>query len=112
MDCLFCSIISGEIPSSKVYEDDLIYVFKDIDPQAPVHLLIIPKLHIDSLDEVEEEHRELLSHILLKVKDLAKEFNLEKGYRLVANTKEEGGQSVAHLHFHLLGGRSMQWPPG
>ncbi|CDZ75122.1 purine nucleoside phosphoramidase [Peptoniphilus sp. ING2-D1G] len=112
MGCLFCNIISGEIPSDKVYEDDSIYVFKDIDPQAPVHLLIIPKLHISSLDEVGEEHKELLSHILLKVKDFAEEFNLEKGYRLVVNTKEDGGQSVAHLHFHLLGGRSMQWPPG
>ena len=112
MDCLFCKIISGEIPSNKVYEDEKIYAFKDIDPQAPVHILIIPKKHIDSLDEVDESDSELLSYILLKIKDLAKEFELDKGYRVVINTKEDGGQSVNHLHFHLLGKRSLQWPPG
>lgn len=112
MDCLFCKIISGEIPSNKVYEDEKIYAFKDIDPQAPVHVLIIPKKHIDSLDEIDESDSELLSYILLKVKDLAKEFELDKGYRVVINTKEDGGQSVNHLHFHLLGKRSLQWPPG
>lgn len=112
MDCLFCKIISGEIPSDKVYEDEKIYAFKDIDPQAPVHILIIPKKHIDSLDEIDESDSELLSYILLKIKDLAKEFELDKGYRVVINTKEDGGQSVNHLHFHLLGKRSLQWPPG
>ncbi|WP_019132569.1 histidine triad nucleotide-binding protein [Peptoniphilus obesi] len=112
MDCLFCKIISGEIPSNKVYEDEKIYAFKDIDPQAPVHILIIPKKHIDSLDEIDESDSELLSYILLKIKDLAKEFELDKGYRVVINTKEDGGQSVNHLHFHLLGKRSLQWPPG
>lgn len=112
MDCLFCKIISGEIPSNKVYEDEKIYAFKDIDPQAPVHVLIIPKKHIDSLDEIDESDSELLSYILLKIKDLAKEFELDKGYRVVINTKEDGGQSVNHLHFHLLGKRSLQWPPG
>lgn len=112
MDCLFCKIISGEIPSNKVYEDEKIYAFKDIDPQAPVHILIIPKKHIDSLDEIDESDSELLPYILLKIKDLAKEFELDKGYRVVINTKEDGGQSVNHLHFHLLGKRSLQWPPG
>lgn len=112
MDCLFCKIISGEIPSNKVYEDEKIYAFKDIDPKAPVHILIIPKKHIDSLDEIDESDSELLSYILLKIKDLAKEFELDKGYRVVINTKEDGGQSVNHLHFHLLGKRSLQWPPG
>lgn len=112
MDCLFCKIINGEIPSNKVYEDEKIYAFKDIDPQAPVHILIIPKKHIDSLDEIDESDSELLSYILLKIKDLAKEFELDKGYRVVINTKEDGGQSVNHLHFHLLGKRSLQWPPG
>ncbi|WP_138159288.1 histidine triad nucleotide-binding protein [Peptoniphilus catoniae] len=112
MDCLFCKIIAGEIPSDKVYEDDLIYAFKDIDPQAPVHILIVPKEHIESLDDINESHKDLIFHISLKAKELAAKFGLTKGYRLVNNCKEDGGQSVNHLHYHLLGGRSMAWPPG
>lgn len=112
MDCLFCKIIAGEILSNKIYEDDLIYAFYDIEPQAPVHFLVVPKEHIDSLDETKEVNKELLGHILLKISEIAKKLNLENGYRVVVNTKEDGGQTVNHLHFHVLGGRSLQWPPG
>lgn len=112
MDCLFCKIASGEIPSNKIYKDELIYAFHDIDPKAPTHFLVIPKEHISSLDDVEENHKELLGHILIKISDIAKELNLDNGYRVVANIKEDGGQTVEHLHFHILGGRSLQWPPG
>lgn len=112
MDCLFCKIISKEIPSEKVYEDEFVYAFKDIEPQAPFHVLIIPKKHIRSVDELEEEDSHLVSKIYMVAKKLAKDFNLEKGYRIVTNIKEDGGQTVNHLHFHMLGGRSLQWPPG
>ena len=111
-DCIFCRIASGEIPSDKVYEDDKILAFRDLDPQAPVHVLIIPKKHIQSLDQTSLEDAELLSHMLLKVKDIAKDQKLKKGYRVVMNTGFEGGQSVPHLHAHVLGKRQMKWPPG
>ena len=103
-DCLFCKIVDGEIPSNKVYEDDKILAFHDVDPQAPVHVLIIPKKHIASLDAVTEEDGDLLAYIMLKVKDIAADLGLENGYRLVNNCGEDGGQSVMHLHFHLVGG--------
>lgn len=112
MDCLFCNIVKGQIPSEKVYEDNAVYAFKDVNPEAPVHILIIPKRHIKSVDELEETDKELVGHIFLVAKKLAKENKLENGYRLVSNIGEEGGQSVKHLHFHLLGGRSFNWPPG
>lgn len=112
MDCLFCNIVKGQIPSEKVYEDNDVYAFKDVNPEAPVHILIIPKRHIKSVDELEETDKELVGHIFLVAKKLAKENKLENGYRLVSNIGEEGGQSVEHLHFHLLGGRSFNWPPG
>ena len=112
MDCLFCNIVKGHIPSEKVYEDNDVYAFKDVNPEAPVHILIIPKRHIKSVDELEETDKELVGHIFLVAKKLAKENKLENGYRLVSNIGEEGGQSVKHLHFHLLGGRSFNWPPG
>jgi len=111
-DCLFCRIIDGEIPSSKVYEDEKVYAFKDIDPKAPVHVLIVPKKHIVSVAETDEEDMQIYAHIMSVAKKLAKELDLVKGYRLVANIGEDGGQAVAHLHFHLLGGRQMLWPPG
>lgn len=111
-DCLFCKIIRGEIPSEKVYEDDKVYAFNDISPEAPVHFLIVPKKHIASTDELTEEDKDLIGHIFLVAKDLAAEKNLTGGYRIVNNCKEDGGQSVGHLHFHVLGGRSLQWPPG
>lgn len=112
MDCLFCKIIEGEIPSQCLYEDDKIYVFKDIDPQAPVHFLVIPKKHIDSLDVMDDEDGELIGYVFKKIRDLAKELGLKDGYRVVNNIGEDGGQSVKHMHFHVLGGRSLQWPPG
>ncbi|WP_068457470.1 histidine triad nucleotide-binding protein [Aedoeadaptatus pacaensis] len=112
MDCLFCKIIEGEIPSQCLYEDDKIYVFKDIDPQAPVHFLVIPKKHIDSLDTMDDEDGELIGYVFEKIRDLAKEQGLKDGYRVVNNIGEDGGQSVKHMHFHVLGGRSLQWPPG
>ena len=111
-DCIFCKIAKGEIPSNKVYEDDQVLCFKDLDPQAPVHVLMIPKKHLDSLSTATEEDAALLAHMLLKIKDVAKELELDNGYRVVINTGEDGGQSVKHLHMHLLGKRSMNWPPG
>lgn len=111
-DCLFCKIVAKEIPSEKVYEDELVYAFKDVSPQAPVHFLIVPKKHISSIDELEESDRELVGHIMLLVKKLTGELGLTNGYRVVINCKEDGGQTVEHLHFHILGGRSLNWPPG
>jgi histidine triad (HIT) family protein len=112
MDCLFCKIVDGTIPSTKVYEDDQCIAFADIHPQAPVHLLVIPRKHIVSLAEATEEDASLLSHLLWTVAQIAREKKLSKGYRTVINIGEDGGQTVDHLHLHLLGGRPMTWPPG
>ena len=111
-DCIFCKIASKEIPSTPVYEDDFLYAFYDLNPQAPVHVLIVPKKHLDSLDTVNLGDVQILGHLLFKVKDIAKDLGLENGYRLVVNTGEDGMQTVQHLHFHLLGKRRMLWPPG
>ncbi len=111
-ECIFCMIGNKEIPSNIVYEDDKIVCFHDLEPQAPVHVLIIPKKHITSMDDVCEEDQALLGHIMFKVKDIAKELGLENGYRLVNNCGEDGFQTVKHLHFHLLGKRKLTWPPG
>lgn len=111
-DCIFCKIANKEIPSNLVYEDDVIAAFHDLEPQAPVHVLVVPKKHIASLDEVDFEDMEALGWLLKKVKDIAKSLELENGYRLVCNTGEDGMQTVKHLHFHLLGKRKMTWPPG
>ena len=111
-DCLFCKIIAGEIPSNKVYEDDEILAFNDVAPQAPVHFLIVPKKHMASLDDTTDEDAALLAHIMLKIKDIAKDLGLENGYRVVINTGEDGMQSVKHLHVHVLGKRRLRWPPG
>jgi histidine triad (HIT) family protein len=112
-DCLFCKIAGGEIPSKKVYEDDTIFAFEDINPQAPTHILIIPKDHFASLKEVPGVKKDLLGHILLKARELAQAAGLdESGFRLVLNTGRDSGQAVFHIHFHLLGGRRMSWPPG
>ena len=111
-DCLFCKIVAGEIPSNKVYEDDEILAFNDVAPQAPVHFLIVPKKHMASLDDTTDEDAALLAHIMLKIKDIAKELGLENGYRVVINTGEDGMQSVKHLHVHVLGKRRLLWPPG
>lgn len=111
-DCIFCSIANKEIPSKVVYEDDQILCFHDLEPQAPVHVLIIPKKHIPSLDDVSGEDQQLMGHILVKVKEIAEILGLENGYRLVNNCGEDGFQTVKHIHFHLLGKRKMTWPPG
>ena len=113
MDCLFCKIAAGEIPSTKVYEDDLVYAFRDIEPQAPVHILIIPKQHISSVNEINDENCAIVGHIFKVAAEIAKNEGIsEDGYRIVTNIGENGGQTVKHLHYHMLGGRSLQWPPG
>jgi histidine triad (HIT) family protein len=112
MDCIFCKIIAGTIPSQKVYEDDRIYAFSDIDPKAPVHILLVPKKHVASLDDVGDADASLLGHLQLTAGKLAAERKLDGGYRTVINTGLDGGQTVFHLHVHLLGGRQMHWPPG
>jgi len=111
-DCIFCKIAKGDIPSNKAYEDDQILAFHDLDPQAPVHVLVIPKKHLDSIAAAGEEDAQLLSHMMLKAKDIAKDLGLDSGFRLVINTGDDGGQTVKHLHMHILGKRSMKWPPG
>ena len=111
-DCVFCKIAEKEIPSNIVYEDDQIICFHDLEPQAPVHVLIIPKKHIASMDDVSADDRQLMGYIMTKVKEIAKTLGLENGYRLVNNCGEDGFQTVKHLHFHLLGKRKMTWPTG
>ncbi|MEM8544260.1 MAG: histidine triad nucleotide-binding protein [Cyanobacteria bacterium P01_H01_bin.119] len=112
-DTIFGKIIRKEIPADIVYEDDFCLAFKDITPQAPTHILVIPKKPIPKLADAVPEDKELLGHLLLTVKAIADQLNLaEDGYRVVINTGQNGGQTVFHLHLHLLGGRSMQWPPG
>jgi histidine triad (HIT) family protein len=113
MDCIFCKIINGEIPSNKVYDDDRIYAFYDINPAAPVHVLIIPKVHIPSVNGITAENSGVVAHIFEVAAKLAAELGMaEKGYRIVNNCGLDGGQTVNHLHFHLLGGRALAWPPG
>ncbi|MDR0443287.1 MAG: histidine triad nucleotide-binding protein [Treponema sp.] len=111
-DCLFCKIIAGDIPCKKVYEDDDMLAFHDINPVSPVHFLVIPKKHIKSLMEVENTDAALLGRLLFKAQDLAKQRCEERGGRFVINAKRDGGQTVDHLHIHVLGGRSLSWPPG
>lgn len=112
-DCLFCKIVDKHIPSEIVYENDKVLAFKDIDPQAPIHILIIPKEHITTTNDLEEKHKELIGDLHLTATKLAKEMNIaEGGYRTLFNCNEEGGQAVYHIHLHLLGGRQMKWPPG
>jgi histidine triad (HIT) family protein len=111
-DCLFCKIVAGSVPAKRVYEDELCLSFTDINPQAPTHLLIIPKEHIASQADAEEEHAALLGHLMGTAAAIARSSGLERGYRVVINTGPDGGQTVDHLHLHLLGGRHMSWPPG
>lgn len=112
-DCIFCKIASGDIPSDKVYEDDSLVGFRDIQPQAPTHIVIIPKEHIETVNDITEDDSELLSGMLLACQRIAKDEGLsENGYRIVINCNRDGGQSVFHLHAHVLGGRKMSWPPG
>jgi histidine triad (HIT) family protein len=112
MDCIFCKIINKEIPSDILYEDDKVVVFKDLNPQAPVHLLIVPKEHIESNEYINDDNSDIVGHVFAVANKISKENSLEKGYRIVNNCKEYGGQTVNHIHFHLLGGRQMLWPPG
>lgn len=112
-ECIFCKIGSKEIPAKIVYEDDRILAFHDIEPQAPTHVIVIPKEHIASIAAVSDKHKELLGHIHLSIKEIAEKLGLnESGYRIVNNCGDMGGQTVSHIHFHILGGRQMQWPPG
>jgi histidine triad (HIT) family protein len=110
--CLFCKIIEGKIPSRKVYEDDRVYVFHDINPQAPTHVLLIPKKHIVGLNTAEPEDADILGYLQLVAAKLGRERGIEDGYRTVLNVGPNSGQSVFHLHLHLLGGRRLTWPPG
>ena len=113
-DCIFCKIAAGEIPSQKVYEDESVVAFKDLSPKAPVHVLIVPKKHIQSVAHFQTEDKELAAHIFVDVvPKLANELGIaENGFRVVMNTGDDGGQTVHHLHVHLLGGRKFTWPPG
>ena len=112
MDCLFCKIIAGEIPSAKVYEDDTVFAFKDIDPQAPVHILIVPKEHISGADKIDSTNSAVVAHIFEVAAQIAKNEGLTDGFRIVNNCGDSAGQTVKHLHFHLMGGREFTWPAG
>ncbi|WP_055071268.1 histidine triad nucleotide-binding protein [Clostridium massiliamazoniense] len=112
-DCIFCKIAKGEIPSKKVYEDDKVLAFYDIEPAAPVHVLVIPKNHIGSINEINNENSSIVAHIFEVINKIVVELNIaDTGYRVVSNCGDQGGQTVGHLHFHLLGGRNLAWPPG
>ena len=112
-DCLFCKIVSGEIPCDKLYENDKLIAFRDIDPQAPTHILVIPKKHIRSINELEISDQNLAGEILLAAKEIASIENIESsGYRTIFNTNSDGGQTVYHIHMHVMGGRQLHWPPG
>ena len=109
---IFKRIIDGEIPAELVYEDEQCLAFHDVNPQAPIHVLVIPRKEIPSVDDIADEEQALIGHMWCVIRQLAKELNLDKGYRVVVNCGEEGGQTVNHLHYHLLGGRALTWPPG
>ena len=112
-DCLFCKIVNKEIPAELIFEDDRIVAFNDINPQAPIHILIIPKEHFASLNDVPEEKKDILGHILARARQIAQNIGIqESGYRIVLNTARDSGQEVFHIHFHMLGGRRMTWSPG
>ena len=112
-DCIFCKIAGGQIPSARVYEDDICLAFNDLSPQAPTHILIIPLEHTDSLDQAKNEQKEMLGHLLLTAANIAREKGFaDNGYRVVINTNSDGGQTVFHLHLHLLAGRPFIFPPG
>ena len=111
-DCIFCRIIRGEAPAKKIYEDERAFVFEDINPQAPTHVLIIPKRHIVGLKEAQAEDAEIIGYMHLVAAQIARQRGIEDGYRTVFNVGPRAGQSVFHLHLHLLGGRALRWPPG
>ena len=112
MDCLFCKIIAGTIPAKPVYQDDQCFAFQDIHPQAPVHVLVIPRKHIASLAAADKSDEALLGHLLSAAAEIARQQGLSNGFRTVISTGRDGGQTVDHLHVHVLGGRAMHWPPG
>lgn len=112
MDCLFCKIVEGKIPAKKIYEDDQVIAFEDINPQAPVHFLVVPKRHIASLSNLTEDDRALVGHMVFTAQKVAREQGCENGFRTVFNCNEDGGQTVYHIHLHVLGKRQMTWPPG
>lgn len=111
-DCLFCKIISGEIPSTKIYEDDYVLAFADINPQAPFHAVVVPKVHISATTEITAENSVYIARVYEAIAKIADEQKLKKGFRVVNNCGEHGGQTVGHIHFHLLARRYLQWPPG
>lgn len=112
-DCIFCKIVAGDIPSTRVFQDDECIAFHDLNPQAPTHILIIPRDHVDSLDKAGEAHKATLGHLLLAAADIARDLGFaDNGYRIVINTNADGGQTVFHLHVHLLAGRPFIFPPG
>jgi histidine triad (HIT) family protein len=112
-NCIFCKIKNKEIPSKIIFEDERIIAFNDANPQAPVHILLVPKEHFTSLNDIPEEKKDILSHLLIKARQIAQREGISKnGYRIVLNTERDSGQEVFHIHFHLLGGRQMTWPPG
>jgi len=113
MDCLFCKISDKSVPSTAVYEDGELYAFRDISPQAPTHILVIPKTHVSTVNDLTEANAALIGKLVLKARDIAREEGIaDQGYRLVMNCNEGAGQTVFHVHLHLLGGRAMNWPPG
>ncbi len=112
-DCIFCKIVSGDIPSTKIYEDEQVIAFRDINPQAPTHVLVVPKRHIPGVNELAEQDEALVGHVYGVIARLVRELGIDKsGYRVVVNSGADGQQSVPHLHFHVLGGRLLAWPPG
>ena len=111
-DCVFCMIANHQIPSNIVYEDDKLICFHDLEPQAPVHVLVIHKKHIESLDDVKEDDKELMGHIMFTIHKIAEDLELSGGYRVVSNNGEDAFQTVKHLHFHILGKRKLTWPTG
>lgn len=113
MDCIFCKIINNEIPSNKIYEDDKVLAFHDINKEAPIHFLVIPKEHIQSANEINSKNADIISHIFVVINKIVKELGIsETGYRIVNNCGKDGGQTVNHIHFHVLGQRDLKWPPG
>ncbi len=111
-NCIFCKIINGEIPSQKVYEDEKVLVFKDINPEAPVHILVVPKEHIESANDINEENSSIIGHIFVVIAKVTKDLGIDKnGYRIVNNCGKDGLQTVPHLHFHVFGGKTFNWPP-
>lgn len=112
-DCIFCKIVAGEIPAKKLFEDKYVYAFEDLSPQAPEHFLVIPKKHISTINDIQQDDAEIIGYMLLAAKQVAADKGLaENGYRTVMNCNEDGGQTVYHIHLHVLGGRQLSWPPG